>query len=206
MTGGTNAEIRGTADVNYIEHRLYDTAAVRLNLMGQRNNVEAGISPAQQRAWRLLRLRPRHRHGVDAEISAPAGRAFRIRHPVPVRGTGAGRHVPYALPSNDPFKTEVEIVTGKVRANSTRSRSASRCVMAITGSIPPDQSDHGIANCFRHPGPPTITPAHRCAKPVGGRVHATTTFNPSFPVLGTPFRRFSSSATARAPRAPSPQR
>ena len=35
-TGGTNAEIRLTGDVNYV---LGDDMAVRLNLMGQRNNV-----------------------------------------------------------------------------------------------------------------------------------------------------------------------
>jgi catecholate siderophore receptor len=37
VTGGTNAEIRGTVDVNYV---LGDTSAMRLNLMGQRNNIE----------------------------------------------------------------------------------------------------------------------------------------------------------------------
>ena len=35
LTGGNNAEARGTADVNYV---MGDTSAVRLNLMGQRNN------------------------------------------------------------------------------------------------------------------------------------------------------------------------
>src|ERR1700744_2080689 len=37
LTGGTDAEIRGTADLNYV---LGDDAAVRLNLMGQRNNMQ----------------------------------------------------------------------------------------------------------------------------------------------------------------------
>src|ERR1700761_3682400 len=37
LTGGTNAEIRATGDVNHV---LGDTSAVRVNVMGQRNNIE----------------------------------------------------------------------------------------------------------------------------------------------------------------------
>src|ERR1700733_7463702 len=46
-TGGTNAEIRLTGDVNYV---LGDDMAVRLNLMAQRNNVE-GRPFARTQKW-----------------------------------------------------------------------------------------------------------------------------------------------------------
>src|SRR5579872_4075301 len=51
LTGGTNSEVRGTADVNYVlDDLLDDSAAVRLNLMGQRNNF-VGRSFARAQKW-----------------------------------------------------------------------------------------------------------------------------------------------------------
>ena len=77
LTGGTNGEVRGTADINYLLNDLVDdTAAVRLNLMGQRNNF-VGRNFARTQKWGAapsLRLRPGHRHGVDPPVPARAGR------------------------------------------------------------------------------------------------------------------------------------
>ena len=47
LTGGTNAEIRGTADLNYV---LGDTSAVRVNVMGQRSNFD-GQPYARDQRW-----------------------------------------------------------------------------------------------------------------------------------------------------------
>ena len=51
LTGGTNAEIRATGDVNYV---LGDTSAVRVNLMGQRNNFDGRPMPATSAGARAL--------------------------------------------------------------------------------------------------------------------------------------------------------
>ena len=90
LSGGNNSEIRGTGDVNYV---LGDTSAVRVNVMGQRNNV-VGRPFARTQKWGHradLFLRHRHRHRILAEISASAGRRYsRLRHSLPVRRAGAG--------------------------------------------------------------------------------------------------------------------
>jgi catecholate siderophore receptor len=115
VTGGTNAELRGTADVNYV---LDDDAALRVNVMGQRNNIDGepfarnqrwGIAPAiafglgTDTVWTLKYL---HQQQDDIPNT---GVPFLFGQPAPVPKTAF-----YGLPSDDRYQTDVEIVTGKV--------------------------------------------------------------------------------------------
>ena len=73
LTGGTNAELRGTADMNFmLDDLVDDSAAVRLNLMAQRNNFAGRNFARDSKMGRgaEFRLRPRHRHSMDVAISA----------------------------------------------------------------------------------------------------------------------------------------
>jgi catecholate siderophore receptor len=137
------------------------------------------------------RLRNRHRRQRLAQIPASAGGhipdygvPFLFDRPAPVGGSTF-----YGLPTDDLFKTKVDVVTGRIQHtfNETWSMSdtaryghyyfLSRQTAAIDGS----------ANCF--PGVSTMayfTGAPLCA---GGSVHGqvpVTANNPFFPVLGTP--------------------
>ena len=120
ITGGTNAEVRLTGDVNYV----LDDMAVRLNLMGQRNNVEGrpfartqkwGAAPSF--AWGLgtdtvATLQVLHQQ----EDSIPdSGIPFLVGAPAPVN-----HHVDYGLPSDDRFKTDTDVVTGKITQQNRR--------------------------------------------------------------------------------------
>jgi len=83
VTGGTNAEIRATADVNYV---LGDTSALRVNVMGQRNNQKAARSRAcSAGASRRRSPMASTRYVFTLKIPAPAGRQHpRLRRAVPV--------------------------------------------------------------------------------------------------------------------------
>src|SRR5262249_17801140 len=62
VTGGTDAELRGTADVNYV---LGDTSAIRVNLMGQKNNNE-GRPLARNQRWGIA---PAIAFGIGTDTS-----------------------------------------------------------------------------------------------------------------------------------------
>jgi catecholate siderophore receptor len=115
LTGGTNAEIRGTADLNYV---LGATSAVRVNIMGMRSNFDGqpyardqrwGIAPAfayglgTETVWSLKYL---HQQQDDLPYT---GVPFLFGAPAPVT-----KNAFYGLPSDDREKTDVEVVTGKV--------------------------------------------------------------------------------------------
>jgi catecholate siderophore receptor len=115
VTGGTNAEIRGTVDVNYV---LGDTSAMRLNLMGQRNNIEDRPFARNQR-WGAA---PSFAYGLGTDTTFTLkylhqqednipdyGIPFLFDKPAPV-----ARDTFYGLPSDDRFKTDVDVVTGRV--------------------------------------------------------------------------------------------
>ena len=90
VTGGTNAEARGTADVNYV---LDDDVGGTRQFDGPAQQCRRPAFRAQSALGHraLHRLWPRHRHGVDAQISAPAGgRYSRHWRAVPVRPARAG--------------------------------------------------------------------------------------------------------------------
>jgi catecholate siderophore receptor len=184
FTGGTNAEIRGTADVNYV---LGETSAVRVNLMGQRNNFDGqpfardqrwGIAPAfayglgTDTVWTLKYL---HQQQDDLPTT---GIPFLFGKPAPVP-----KHAFYGLPSDDREKADVEIVTGKVehRINDIFTISDTARYGSYWYDARQTNPHYGSANCY------TAAPyagAPLCA--ANANPNPVTTFNPLFPVLGTP--------------------
>ncbi len=187
LTGGTNAELRGTADMNYV---LGDDAALRVNVMGQRNNIGSepfarnqrwGIAPAiafglgTDTVWTLKYL---HQQQDDIPNT---GVPYLFGQPAPVP-----KNAFYGLPSDDRYQTDVEIVTGKVEHKINDIFSVSDTVRY--GSYWYDAREtnahYGTANCY------TVTPyagAPLCANTANPL--PVTTFNPLFPVSGTPLNQ-----------------
>lgn len=187
LTGGTNAELRGTADMNYV---LGDDAALRVNLMGQRNNIDGepfarnqrwGIAPTiafglgTDTVWMLKYL---HQQQDDIPNT---GVPFLFGQPAPVP-----KNAFYGLPSDDRYQTDVEIVTGKVEHKINDIFSVSDTVRY--GSYWYDAREtnahYGTANCY------TAAPyagAPLCANTASPA--PVTAFNPLFPVSGTPLNQ-----------------
>ena len=189
-TGGTNSEARVTADLNapFLEH-----AAARLNLMGQRNLTEGRPFTKTQR-WGVA---PAVAFGLDTDTSGSIkylhqqednipdyGIPFLFDQPAPV-----GRSTFYGLPSDDLFKTKVDVVTGRIQhtVNSTWTISDTAryghyyFVSRETASI------YGSGNCF----PSAFTPGYFAAAPICGPAGTpgqtpVAANNPWFPRLGTP--------------------
>src|SRR6185503_19254312 len=116
VTGGTNSELRATADVN---QPFGDHAAARLNVMGQRNLTE-GRPFARTQRWGVA---PAVAFGIDTPTSGwlkflhqqednipDYGVPFLFDRPAPV-----GRGALYGLPSDDIFKTKVDVLTGRIQ-------------------------------------------------------------------------------------------
>jgi catecholate siderophore receptor len=190
LTGGNNAEIRATADVNYV---LGDDSAARVNLMGQRNNVVGrdfartqkwGIAPTlafglgTDTVWSLKVLHQQEDdipdYGVPFLFGLPA--------PVPHRAY-------YGLPSDDRSKSEVDVVTGKVTHRISDIFSVSDT--ARYGHYWFDSietgSTYGSANCFNDAAP--FTGAPLCSSLPAASAGPATASNPYFPVVGTPLNQ-----------------
>jgi catecholate siderophore receptor len=190
VTGGTNGEVRATADVNV---QLDDDAAFRVNLMGQRNNTEGrpfartqrfGVAPAI--AFGLgtdTTFTLKYLHQQEDNIP-DYGIPFVFDKPAPVP-----RDSWYGLPSDDRFQSEVDVVTGRVehKFNDTWSISDTARYGHYWFDSRQTAAIYGSANCFTSnatagffTGAPlcaTLTPAARV--PVSAS-------NPYFPVAGTP--------------------
>lgn len=190
VTGGSNAEFRGTADVNYV---LSDTSAIRVNVMAQRNLQEGrpfsriqryGIAPSiafglgTDTSFTLKYLHQQEDNIPDYGIP------FLFDKPAPV-----ARDSFYGLPSDDRFKTEVDVVTGRFEHKFDAVFTISDTMRYGHYWFDSRQTapTYGSANCFTN----TVSPYYYsggtlCATlPAAGRV-PTTTFNPLYPVLGTP--------------------
>jgi catecholate siderophore receptor len=190
VIGGTNAELRATGDVNYV---LGDTSALRINVMGMRNNYEGrpfarnqrfGIAPAIAFGLgtdTVFTLKVLHQQ----EDNIPDyGIPFLFGKPAPV-----DRDTFYGLPGDDRFKTEVDVVTGKAEHtfNDTFSISDTARYGHYWFDSRQTAPTYGTANCFNTTASPfyfaggplcsTLAPAARVP---------TTAFNPYYPVLGTP--------------------
>ena len=187
LTGGTNAEARGTADLNYV---LGDTSAARVDLMGQRNNFDGqpyardqrwGIAPAfayglgTGTVWSLKYL---HQQQDDIPYT---GVPFLFGQPATVP-----KHAFYGLPLDDREKADVEVVTGKVEHKIDDVFTVSDTVRY--GSYWYDAREtnahYGTANCY------TAAPyagAPLCADTT--KPTPVTTFNPLFPIDGTPLNQ-----------------
>jgi catecholate siderophore receptor len=190
VTAGTNAELRATGDVNYV---LGDASAVRVAVMGQRNN-NAGRPFARNQRWGIA---PSFAYGIGTdtvftlkylhqqEDNIPDyGIPFLFDQPAPV-----ARSTSYGLPSDDRFKTDVDVVTGRVEH-----KFDDRFTITDTarfGSYWFDSrqtaATYGSANCFNTTAAPYYYAGGTlCSSlPAASRV-PTTTFNPLYPVTGTP--------------------
>ncbi|HWA89115.1 MAG TPA: TonB-dependent siderophore receptor [Rhizomicrobium sp.] len=188
ITGGTNAEIRATADLNYV---VDDDAAVRLALMGQRNNF-ADRAFARNQRWGAA---PSFAWGIGTDTSFSLkylhqqednipdyGVPFLFDKPVDVK-----RDTFYGLPSDDRFKTDVDVVTGRI--DHTFDDVFSISDTARFGSYWFDSRQtagiYGDANCFTDASSPYYyAGATLCASVADPE--PVTVNNPLYPVIGTP--------------------
>ena len=191
LTGGTNAEIRATGDVNYV---LGDTSAVRLNLMAQRNNID-GRPFARTQKWgaapsiafglgtdTVYTLEYLHQQEDDIpDLGIP----FLVGQPAPVNNRSY-----YGLPSDDRFQTDTEIVTGKVVHKFDDVFTISDT--ARFGSYYFDSrqtgSTYGSANCFASAASfGYYAGGQLCASlPAGATAAPATVTNPLFPTASVP--------------------
>jgi len=187
LTGGTNAEIRATADVNYV---LGETSAVRVNLMGQRNNFDGqpyardqrwGIAPTlayglgTDTVWSLKYL---HQQQDDLPYT---GVPFLFDQPAPVP-----KDAYFGLPTDDREKTDVEVVTGRVahRFDDIFSITNTARYGTYWYDARETNAHYGTANCYtvaQYRGAPLCATT---AAPI-----PVTATNPLFPVDGTPINQ-----------------
>jgi catecholate siderophore receptor len=190
VTAGTNGEARGTADINYV---LGDDAAFRINLMGQRNNQEGRPFSRSQR----FGIAPSIAFGIGTDTTFSLkylhqqednipdyGIPFLFGKPAPV-----ARDTYYGLPTDDRFKTEVDVVTGRFEHKFDDMFTMSDTLRyghywfdsRQTASI------YGTANCFNSAATAGFfTGAPLCAALPAASQAPVTASNPFFPVLGTP--------------------
>jgi catecholate siderophore receptor len=188
VAGGTNAEIRGTGDVNTV---LGDTSAMRLDLMGQRNNFEDRPFARDQR-WGAA---PSFAYGLGTDTTFTLkylhqqednipdyGIPFLFDKPAPV-----ARDTYYGLPSDDRFKTDVDVVTGKVNHNFNDNLSISDTVRFGSYWFDSRQTAaiYGSANCFTDSSSPYYYTGATLCSGVTNPVPVTLE-NPLYPVAGTP--------------------
>ncbi|HEY3784351.1 MAG TPA: TonB-dependent receptor [Steroidobacteraceae bacterium] len=189
-TAGTNSEARATADVNA---PLAEHAALRLNLMGMRNEVEGRPFTRNQR-WGLA---PTVGVGIDTataltlkylhqtENNLPDyGIPFLFDRPAPV-----ARDTFYGLPADDRFQSRVDVGTlkfhhafGSVWSVSDTARYGNYYFLSReTAAI------YGSGNCFTSTSSAGyFAGAPVCAATASKGEVPVASNNPYFPVIGTP--------------------
>ncbi|MES1156674.1 MAG: TonB-dependent siderophore receptor [Alphaproteobacteria bacterium] len=186
LTGGTNDETRVVADGNF---QFADHAAVRIAAMSMDAGIEGRPSFVETKRWGVA---PSIAFGIGTDTQATLRYLHQHEDNMPDYGIPFvfGRPAPvahdafYGLPADDKFATDVDVVTGRFEHrfgnNITFADNAryghydfdSRQTAAIYGS----------ANCYNAPLPYAGAP--NCATTTGPV--PVTTFNPLYPVLGTP--------------------
>ena len=167
--------------------------------MGQRNMWRAATSPAPRNG---ARRRPTHlalapTRCTPCNICISRKTVFPIMVFRSCSATGAGQPPRLLWPAlDDRFKTDIEVVTGKVAYKfTTMLASATRRASAAIGSFPPDQPHLWQRQLFRQHRLPLLL----CGRTALCRRYRaktpTTTFNPRFRGLHR-FGRSRSSATA----------
>jgi catecholate siderophore receptor len=190
LTGGDNAEVRGTADVNYV---LGEHSAVRLNLMAMRSNYNGRPFDRSQR----FGAAPSIAFGLDTDTTFTLkylhqqednipdyGVPFLFDKPAPVAQDSY-----YGLPSDDRFKTEVDVVTARVehRFDDTFTVTDTARYGHYWFDSRQTAPTYGSANCFNTTATPGyFAGAALCAALPSASRKPVTTFNPYYPVLGTP--------------------
>ena len=185
ITGGTNDQARGTADINYV---LGDTSALRINLMGQINKVE-GRPFVRNERWGFA---PAVAFGIGTDTTFSLKYLHQQEDTLPDYGVpfvfGKVAPVPrdtfYGLPADDKFAANVDVLTGRVEHKINEWLSVSDTARYGRYAFDSRQTApiYGNANCYTgaspYAGAPLCTGA-ASDKPV-------TTFNPLYPVAGTP--------------------
>ena len=191
-TGGTNAEVRLTGDVNYV---LGDDMAVRLNLMAQRNNVEGrpfdrtqkwGAAPSF--AWGLgtdTVATLEYLHQQEDDIP-DYGIPFLVGQPAPVSHTQPITACPATTAPSRMWKSSP---ARSPTSSTTSSASATPRASAPTGSIPArPRPIYGSANCFANSASfGFYTGGTLCSSlPAGTAAAPASASNPLFPTQGVP--------------------
>lgn len=184
ITGGTDAEMRATADLDYV---LGGTSALRVNIMGQRNNFD-GQPYARDQRWGIA---PAFAYGLSTDTVWTLKYLHQQQDDLPYTGVpflyGIPASVPkeafFGLPSDDREKTDVEIVTGKVEHSFNNVFALSNTARYGSYWFDARQTNahYGDANCY------TVAPylgAPLCSE-TASPTPATPT-NPYFPIVGTP--------------------
>jgi catecholate siderophore receptor len=185
LTAGTNDELRGTADVNYV---LGDSSALRVNAMGMTSHV-TDRDFVRNRRWGVA---PSVAFGIDQPTTFTLSYLHQEENNIPDFGIpfvfGKPAPVPrdtyYGLPSDDRQKSRVDVVTGSV--NHDFGNSVSISDKARFGNYYFDTRQtapiFGDGNCFTDTAPFAGAPICTGAEtdiPVSANV-------PYFPVPGTP--------------------
>ena len=114
LVGGTNAEARGTADLDV---GLGEDAAIRIDAMGQRSDIE-GRPHALNRRWGVA---PSLALGLDGPTRLTLDYLHQSEDNIPDLGipfvggepAQVGRTVGYGLPSDDRTKADVNVATAR---------------------------------------------------------------------------------------------
>ena len=185
LTLGSNDEIRATADINAV---LGDTSAVRVAVMGQRAGV-AGRPFVKNQRWGIA---PSFAVGIGTDTSFVFKYLHQQEDNIPDYGIpfvfGLPAPVPrntfYGLPADDRFKSEVDIVTGRLehRFNEIFSLSNTARYGHYWFDSRQTAPTYGSANCYT--AAPNAPLCSATANPV-----PVTAFNPLYPVLGTPLNQ-----------------
>ncbi len=190
LTGGNNGEVRGTGDVNYV---LGDTSAVRVNVMGQRNNV-VGRPFARTQKWGIA---PTYSYGIGTDTVFSLKYLHQQEDDIPDYGIpflfGAPAPVShrayFGLPFDDRSKAEVDVVTARAEHRlddvftiSDKARYGHYWFDSVQTA-----ATYGTANCFNGIAP--FAAAAFCASlPAASRSLVSVT-NAYFPIVGTPLNQ-----------------
>jgi catecholate siderophore receptor len=186
LTLGSNDEIRGTADIDQV---LGNTSAARVALMAQRAGV-AGRPYTDNRRWGIA---PSVATGIGTDTTMSLKLLHQQEDDIPDYGIpflfGLPAPVPrdayYGLPSDDRFKSEVDIATGRFEHRFDDVFSLSDTLRYGHYWFDSRQTApiYGSANCYATPVAP-YPGAPLCSATADPS--PASTFNPLYPVLGTP--------------------
>ena len=185
FTVGSNDEVRGTADVNYV---LGDSSALRMNAMG----MSAGVADRDFVQYRRWGFAPSIALGIDEPTTFTLGYLHQYENNVPDFGipfvsgkpTPVPRNFYYGLPSDDRQISRIDVVTGTMEHDFNASISISNKARYGNYFFDTRQTapTYGDANCFTGTAP--FAGAPLCTGAAGDiPVTATNTY---FPVPGTP--------------------
>lgn len=185
FTAGTNDELRGTGDVNYV---LGDSSALRVNAMGETSHV-TDRNFARNRRWGFA---PSLAYGIDEPTSATLSYFYQTENNIPDFGIPflLGKPAPVAhdayfgLPSDDRQKSRANVATGTIKHDFSDAFSIADKARWGNYYFDTRQTSphYGNANCYTGAAPFAGGPV--CAGALGEV--PVSTFNPLQPIPGMP--------------------